>query len=312
MDDGKNIEQLNREKASVARLSILSNLGLVIIKLATGILIGSISIISEAIHSGIDLVASTIAYISIKKSSEPPDLEHAFGHGKFENISGFIEALLIFAAAIIIIKEAYDKLVYGIVLEDVSIGIVVMLISAIANFIISEKLRRTAKRTDSIALEADAWHLRTDVLSSACIFLGLVAIKITGIKVLDPIMAIAVALFILFAALRLTVKSVRDLMDIKLPEEEEREIRRIIEKYSDEFIDYHDLRTRKAGSDRFVDLHLVVPKKLSVEAAHALTDTIEDEIARKYPRTSVIIHVEPCEVSGSCDVCDDECKKYGP
>ncbi len=306
-NNSTNIEALNKEKASIARLSVLSNLALVLLKLAAGFSIGSVSVISEAIHSGIDLIAAVIAYVSVRKSSEPPDVEHAFGHGKFENISGAVEALLIFVAALFIIKQAYDKVVNGVILEDVSLGILVMLISTIVNFFISRKLFQTAKKTDSIALNADAWHLRTDVLTSLGIFAGLLAIKLTGITILDPIMAFIVALFILRAAFDLTVRSVRDLMDITLPPEEEKAIRHVIEKHSDEYLDYHDLRTRKAGSDRFVDFHLVVPKKLSVQAAHALADRIESDIMEKYPRTSVIIHVEPCDSGETCDSCNEKC-----
>ena len=161
-----NIEELNREKTSIARLSILSNLTLVVLKLVVGFLIGSVSVISEAIHSGIDLVAAIIAYYSVKTSSLPPDQKHAFGHGKIENISGTVEALLIFVAAALIIYEAYKKLVHGVELEDVSLGIAVMLFSAIVNIFVSRILMKTAKKTESIALEADAWHLRTDVLTS--------------------------------------------------------------------------------------------------------------------------------------------------
>lgn len=297
-----NIDALNREKTSVARISIVSNLALVILKLAVGFMIGSVSVISEAIHSGIDLVAAIIAYFSVKKSSEPPDKEHAFGHGKFENVSGAIEAILIFIAAALIIWEAYQKLLHGVVLEDVSLGIVIMLVSVVANFFVSEKLIKTAKKTESIALEADGWHLRTDVLTSLGIFGGLVAIKLTGIAILDPILAILVALFILKAAIELTVKSVKDLLDIKLPQEEEDAIRDIILKYSSSIVEFHELRTRKSGSDRFVDLHLVVHKTMNVEEAHTLSDRIEQDIANRFPRTSVITHIEPCEnCNGECD-----------
>ncbi len=303
-----NIEQLNREKTSIARLSIVSNLALVIMKLVVGIMIGSVSVISEAIHSGIDLVAAIIAYFSVRTSSQPPDKQHAFGHGKIENISGTIEALLIFIAAGLIIFEAYKKLVHGVEMEDVSLGIAVMLISAIVNFFVSGMLMKTAKKTESIALEADAWHLRTDVLTSFGIFAGLVAIKLTGIAILDPILAILVALFILKAALELTIKSVKDLMDVTLPEEEEKEIRQIIAGHSADYVEFHGMRTRKSGSDRFVDLHLVVSKKMSVEASHALTERIEQAILLRFPRANVIIHVEPCEAGEKCKDCKGECK----
>jgi cation diffusion facilitator family transporter len=307
VNDNANIEALNKEKTSIARLSIISNTVLVILKLAVGVMIGSVSVISEAIHSGIDLVAAVIAYISVKKSSVPPDAEHTFGHGKIENVSGAVEAVLIFVAAALIIKEAYDKLIHGVVIEDVSLGIAVMLLSVVVNYFVSEKLLKTAKRTDSIALEADGWHLRTDVLTSLGIFGGLVAIKLTGIAILDPILAMLVALFILKAAFDLTVRSVKDLLDIKLPEEEESQIKSIIADHSGSFLEFHDLRTRKSGSDRFVDLHLVVHKKLSVEEAHDLSDDIEQDIKTRFPRTSVIIHIEPCkEMSDNCKECDGE------
>jgi cation diffusion facilitator family transporter len=308
VNDNANIEALNKEKTSVARLSIISNTLLVVLKLAVGIMIGSVSVISEAIHSGIDLVAAIIAYFSVRQSSRPPDAEHAFGHGKVENVSGAVEAVLIFIAAGLIIWEAYNKLIHGVEIEDVSLGIVVMLLSVFVNYFVSEKLLKTAKRTDSIALEADGWHLRTDVLTSLGIFGGLVAIKLTGIAILDPILAILVALFILKAAFDLTMKSLKDLLDIRLSGEEEGEIKKIISGYSGSFLEFHDLRTRKSGSDRFVDLHLVVHRKLSVEEAHDLSDHIEADIKQRFPRTSVIIHIEPCkETVGNCKECDGEC-----
>lgn len=308
VEHSASIDALNREKTSIARLSIISNATLVILKLAVGVMIGSVSVISEAIHSGIDLVAAVIAYFSVKQSGQPPDTEHAFGHGKIENVSGAVEAVLISIAAALIIKEAYDKLVHGVVIEDVSLGILVMLLSVLVNYFVSEKLIKTAKRTDSIALEADGWHLRTDVFTSLGIFGGLVAIKLTGIAILDPILAILVALFILKAAAELTIKSVKDLLDIRLSKEEEDEIKRAISKYAGSYVEFHDLRTRKSGSDRFVDLHLVVHKKLNVEKAHNLSDSIENDIKERFPRTSVIIHIEPCmETVGNCKECDGEC-----
>lgn len=302
-----NIDELNREKTSIARLSVASNLLLVIMKLSVGIMIGSVSVISEAIHSGIDLIAAVIAYFSVRTSSKPPDSEHAFGHGKLENISGTVEALLIFVAAGLIIWEAYKKLIEPFELEDVSLGIAVMLISAIVNFYVSSKLMKTAKRTESIALEADAWHLRTDVLTSFGIFAGLVAIKLTGIKILDPIFAIFVAVFILKAALELTVKSVKDLLDTKLPAEEEREIENIIRDHPRQLVGFHELRTRRSGSDRFIDLHLVVSKELTIEQAHGLADHLEEDIKKRFPRCSVMIHVEPCDENDKCLDCAAIC-----
>lgn len=302
--DQTEIQKLNREKSRVASLSVLSNTVLLISKLTVGLLIGSVSVVSEGIHSGIDLIAAVIAFVSVRKSSQPPDQTHYYGHGKLENISGAVEALLIIVASFLIIREAYLKLVHGIVLEDVNLGIVVMVVSVIANYFISNLLLKTAKKTESIALEADAWHLRTDVLTSLGILGGLVIIRFTGIKILDPIMAIIVALLILRAGINLVWKSVRDLMDVSLPQAEEEKIKAIIRKHVGDYLEFHKMRTRKAGSDRFVDFHLVVCQDTSIEVAHALADKIEKEIQSQFPRASVIIHLEPCENLKECETCD--------
>jgi cation diffusion facilitator family transporter len=160
------------------------------------------------------------------------------------------------------------------------------------------------KKTESIAIEADAWHHRTDVLTSAGILAVLIIIRFTGITILDPIMAILVALFILWTALKLIWKSSRDLIDIRLPLFEEERIKSIIQKYSGNYFDFHEMRTRRAGADRFIDFHLVVCKDANIEEAHNLTDKMEKEIMQEFPRTSVTIHVEPCEIQGQCDSCE--------
>jgi cation diffusion facilitator family transporter len=297
------INEYNREKSRVASLSVLSNTVLLTAKLIVGFMIGSVSVISEGIHSGIDLIAAIIAFFSVRKSSQPPDAAHYYGHGKFENVSGAIEAILIFVAAGLIIREAYLRLVNGVEIEEVNLGILVMVISIIANLYVSQRLFKTARKTESIALEADAWHLRTDILTSAGILAGLLIIRFTGITILDPIMAILVAIFILRAAVQLSVKSVRDLVDVRLPPNEENRIKSIIQKYSGSYFEFHEMRTRKAGSDRFIDFHLVVCKDASIEAAHDLADAMEQEIIRDFPRASVIIHLEPCEMHRPCSAC---------
>ena len=278
-------------------------------KLTAGFAIGSVSIISEAIHSGIDLLAAMIAYFSVKKSSEPPDSVHRFGHGKYEAISGIIEAILILIAAIIIIHEAAIKLTggaEGLEMEYLTAGIAVMLISAVTNWYVSERLMKASKDTESIALEADAWHLRTDVYTSLAIFAGLILIKLTGLKVLDPIFAIAVAMYITKAAFDLTKKAIGDLLDKRLPDHEENRIREILYEHYTEYSGFHELRTRKAGPDRFVDLHLVVSKNLSVNDAHLLSDHLEEDLQMEFPRSSITIHFEPCDEN--CHSCRSNCK----
>ena len=288
---------LNKEKQSTALLSVISNSFLVILKLIVGLALGSVSIISEAIHSGMDLLASCIAYFSVRKSSEAPDEEHTFGHGKYESFSGMIEALLIFVAALLIIHEAYVKLI-----EPSSepmnqtlmfAGIAIMAISAGMNAFVSARLMKIAKKTESIALESDAWHLRTDVYTSVGVMIGLILIQVTGIVILDSLVAIAVALVIMKAAYELTMKSYKDLIDYKLTDDEVNRITRIICEHQSDYVDFHGLRTRRAGPEVFIDLHLVVDKDISVEQSHDLADHLENDLKLEFPRACVTIHVEP-------------------
>jgi cation diffusion facilitator family transporter len=304
---------LQARKVTVARLSVLSNTALVAMKITVGLMIGSVSIMSEAIHSGVDLVASLITTFSVSKSSIPADVKHPFGHGKVENISGTIEALLIFVAAIWIIYEAIKKLLNPEPIEYASWGVGVMLISALVNIVVSKMLFKVAKETDSIALEADAWHLRTDVYTSAgvmaslaLIWIGHVISPATNLYWLDPVAAIAVALLIMVAAYRLTLQSAQDLMDVKLPAEEETWIRQLIMTHKPIIHGFHQLRTRKAGIYRFVDFHIKVDPSMSVEESHKITDELSRSIESHFPNTNVTVHIEPCD--GRCnDYCLSGC-----
>jgi cation diffusion facilitator family transporter len=303
------VQSAAEAKRSTARLSVVSNSSLVVMKLIIGFAVGSLAIISEAVHSGIDLLAAIIAYISVKKASEPPDEDHTFGHGKFEDISGFFEALLIFGAAVLIMYEAVMKLIHGEapLNEDLLlIGIAVMAISALINFYVSGRLMKVAKETESIALESDAWHLRTDVYTSLGIMTGLILIKLTGILILDQLFAFGVAMMIMHAAYELTVRSFGELTDHRLSDEEEARIKKILRDHATDYANFHALRTRRSGADRFVDLHLVVAKDTTVEEAHDLADHLESDILLEFPRTSISIHVEPC--NETCEGCSSLCR----
>jgi cation diffusion facilitator family transporter len=297
------IQNSNRAKTRIAALSVSINVLLLASKLGIGLVIGSVSVISEGIHSGIDMIAALVAFISVRQSSKPPDTDHYYGHGKYENVSGAIQAILILAASILIIWESYLKIMNGVQIEDVNLGIGIMVVSCIANYFVSARMLKVAKKTDSIALEADAWHHRTDVLTSVGILLGLIIIRFTGITILDPVMAIIVALFILRTAIILVLKSTRDLIDVRLPPDEEDRIKSIVQKYAGSYLDFHEMRTRKAGSDRFIDFHLVVCQDTSIEIAHNLADQMEGEIIHEFPRASIIIHLEPCEKTTECEDC---------
>ncbi len=278
-------------KVKVARLSILSNTLLIVMKVVVGFLSGSVSILSEAIHSSMDLIAALIAFFSVKVSDYPPDTRHPYGHGKVENVSGVIEAILIFAAAIWIIIEAIKKLTgEEIQLEKIWIGSVVMVISAIVNVIVSRRLYRVARETHSVALEADALHLKTDVYTSAGVAIGLFLILITDIKWLDPVVAIMVALFIIKESYSLLSRAFSPLLDSAWNDDE---IENLERKLNEMEVNYHDLRTRVAGNYRFIDIHIEIPEKESVGNAHKYCDMIENELTSAYDNLTVTIHVEP-------------------
>jgi cation diffusion facilitator family transporter len=278
-------------KVKIARLSIISNSLLIVMKLAAGILSGSVSIISEAIHSSMDLVAAIIAYFSVKVSDNPPDSRHPYGHGKVENISGVIEAILIFIAAVLIIVEAAKKLMgEKIELESIAIGSLVMVISAIVNTFVSRKLYKVARETNSVALEADALHLKTDVYTSLGVATGLGLIMITKINWLDPVVAILVALFIIKESYHLLSKAFTPLLDTAWGEKEIMELEGTLRMLD---VNYHDLRTRVAGNYRFIDLHVGIPEDVSVGNAHQYCDRIEHELTQNYKNLTVTIHVEP-------------------
>ena len=278
-------------KISIARLSILSNSLLIFMKLAAGLISGSVSILSEAIHSSMDLIAAIIAFFSVRVSDNPPDSRHPYGHGKIEYISGVIESLLIFIAAIWIIIEALKKL-FGekIELDSIALGSIVMLISAIVNTYVSRRLYKVARLTNSVALEADALHLKTDIYTSLGVSIGLALIMVTGINWLDPVIAILVALFIIKEAYHLLVKAFTPLLDTAWNNDEIEELEKRLNGLN---VSYHDLRTRVAGNYRFVDIHIQIPEYVTVGNAHKYCDKIEKELRNSYENLTVTIHVEP-------------------
>jgi cation diffusion facilitator family transporter len=278
-------------KTSIARLSVLSNTLLIAMKLIVGIISGSVSIISEAIHSSMDLLAAVIAFFAVRVSDVPPDQGHPYGHGKVENISGVIEAILIFIAALIIIVKAIKKF-FGepIELESIWLGALVMFVSAVVNTIVSRRLYKVARETNSVALEADALHLKTDVYTSIGVAAGLSLIMLTGIKWFDPVIAILVALFIIRESFILLKKAFFPLLDSSWRDEEVKELENKLIKMN---VNYHDLRTRVAGNYRFIDVHVEIPENESVGNAHNYCDRIEDELKSTYSNLTVTIHVEP-------------------
>lgn len=300
-----------KQKTSVAVLSVLSNTFLIILKLAIGIIIGSVAIISEAIHSTIDLLAAIIALLAIKKSNQPADQDHAYGHGKFENLSGGIEVLLIFVASAGIIFEAIRKLINPQPIEAVGWGIGVMFISSVVNFFISHLLFQVGNKTDSFALQADAWHLRTDVYTSVGVMIGLISLwggeqlfPKTNWHWIDPTIALIVALLIIKAGYSLSRQAVYGLLDVRLPSEEEAWVKAKIQQLYPQIRSFHNFRSRKAGATRFVEFHLVLDPTMSVQESHQINDQLVQAIKTRFKDSKVMVHIEPCD-----NTCESKCQE---
>lgn len=287
-------ERLFRAKTRAAALSIGSNSLLVLVKLVVGFWTGSVSVISEAIHSATDVVASGIAYLSVRVADEPPDDEHPYGHGKIESLSGLAEGVLILCAAALIVNEAFDKLLHRERAHDLPAvyGIWVMAISVLANVLLSRHLAKVADETDSPALHADAAHLRTDVITSVGVLVGLALARATGKAWIDPAAALFVAALILIAAIRLMKDALAPLLDTRLPEQDQAAIREKLE-LDDRVLGYHKLRTRKSGSQRHADVHVQIDDNCTLVQAHDLAEELEDKIRKSLPGVFINIHIEP-------------------
>jgi cation diffusion facilitator family transporter len=283
-----------RTKSGAAALSIASNATLIALKLAAGAITGSIAIVTEAVHSLIDLIASVVAYVSVRKADEPADADHPYGHEKVENLAANIEGMLILVGAGIIVYEATHRLVVGAQVESLGVGIAVMGLSVLANLGVSTVLSRQAKTHESAALEGDAAHLRADSLTSLGVLGGLVLVQVTGIVAFDSITALLVAAAIVVAGLRIIRRSAGILVDEALPDAEMDRIEATIAATrTEEVAGYHKLRGRRAGARRYVDLHVQYRAGTSLERAHALAHEMRDAIEDALPRAEVLIHVEP-------------------
>jgi cation diffusion facilitator family transporter len=284
-------------RSRAAAVSIFSNTALIVLKVVAGLITGSVAIITEAIHSSVDLAASFIAYFSVRQAETPADAEHRYGHEKFENVAAAAEGVLILIGSGVIVFAAVRSLIEGPHLQSLGFGIAVVAFATAANLIISTWLYAQARVTQSSALEADAAHLRTDAFTSLGVFVGLALAKITGAHWLDPAVALMIAAAIVVTGLRIVARSWGVLVDEALPDEEQRVIREAIEAFAGRgIVGYHQLRTRRAGARRYVDLHVQFQSGTSLEEAHATAHALQAEIEKRLPGgTDVLIHLEPAD-----------------
>jgi len=285
-------------KMAAARLSIFTALGLAILKLLTGLFTGSLAVLTSAIDSLLDILMSGINLMAIHHAEQPADEQHPYGHGKFETLATIFQALVIAASGCWIIYEAVQRMIEASPIKQTGVGIIVMSISTLASIMISRHLRRVARETDSSALEADALHFSMDVYTNLALLFGLILISFFDLPWLDPVMSLMVALYILVESIRLLRQAMRDILDEQLPKTVRHEIETLIKDHKHDLFGYHNLRTRRAGSQKLIDFHLTVCKHLSVEEAHDITDYIEKKIGEEIIGTDVTIHVEPCRRHG--------------
>lgn len=281
-------------KRRTASLSVASNSALILLKVIGGTVTGSVALLTEAVHSSIDLVASMVAYFSVRKAGEPADESHRYGHERFENLAAAIEGVLILVGSAVIAFEAIRRLVTGGRVHAIGFGITVIAISTVVNLVVSALISRTARATDSAALHGDAAHLRTDALTSAGVLVALALVHLTGAQWLDPAVALAVAASIVLTGVRLLLRSSRILVDESLPADELALIRGAVEELAPHgVVGYHELRTRRAGARRYVDMHVQFRAGTSLEAAHGTAHELQDLIGRRLGDADVLIHLEP-------------------
>ncbi len=282
-------------KQKAAKWSIITNSGLIILKVIAGIASNSLAVLAEAAHSGVDLIASFIAFWAVKKSSLPADEDHPYGHGKYEHLSGMLESILVIGIGVVIIYESILRIISPTPMNHYGFAVIVMMISALVNFFVSRYLYRVAKQTDSDALYADALHLSTDVYTSIGILIGLILIWFTGILQFDQISAIVVASFIIYEGWSMTKKTIRPLLDTAIDLKELELVKNTLQSFDLRYANFHKLRSRKSGDITHIDLHLMVAPETTVQSAHELCDILEKKIKEVVPKVQTVIHVEPCK-----------------
>jgi len=281
-------------KIRAARMSVLTAASLASIKLAAGLMTGSLAVLASAIDSLLDILMSGVNYFAIRHAEQPADESHPFGHGKFETAATLIQSSIIAVTGLWICVEAVRRLTGDIELARIEGGMIVLLLSVAASSAISRYLRRIARLTDSSALQADSLHFSMDVYTNLALLLGLILINIFKAPWLDPLLSLLVGLYIIFEAVKLMRHGMRDMLDEELPESVRAEITRLIESQPGDLVDYHNLRTRRAGSQKIMDFHLTVCRNMTVAQAHEIADALETRIEESLHGADVTIHMEPC------------------
>ena len=284
-----------------ANLLIGVVVSLILLKVITGWVSGSISVFAQAADSFLDLFAGLVTFFAVRVATKPADEEHPFGHGKVEDMAGMVQGVLIFIAAGLIVYSSVGRIINKTPIELAEAGMVAMVVSMVASILLSRHLLKVSRATGSVVLEANARNITGDIYSTAAVLIGLLVVRLTGLSILDPIMAIGIAIYIAKLAYDAINKPLLGLVDASLPHSEQAVIKSCLAEQGSQIVGFHELRTRRAGNQRYIDLHLVLAKDISLEQAHQVCDLLELDIRARLPRTNVIIHVEPCD--GKCKYC---------
>lgn len=300
------------EKTKATKVAITVAFCLAVSKAVVGFVTGSLSILSSAVDSILDIAASLFNFIALKKSEEPADTGHQYGHGKYEAMAAFIQSIIIFLSGLFILISAWDKFINNNHPEVSSAGFIVMGISIGATIFLTIYLRYKAKKENSLVLESDAMHYSIDLYTNIGIILALLVIKLTGFAVIDSIVAAMVAVYIIFSAIKLSLQVSKQLLDSGIEEEVYNKLLKVLESFGEYHLDFHRLRTRSAGSEIFIDMHLTLCRKLTLEEVHQITDVIEHAISQEIKGADVTIHPEPCDHTGDDDSeCNSKRIRYG-
>ena len=282
-------------------LSTAAAVATIVLKTLAWRLTGSVGLLSDAMESGVNLIAAIGAFWALTLAAKPADRRHHYGHFKAEYFSSGLESVLIVVAALAIIHAAIGRLQEPQPLEQVGIGLAISLLATALNGLVAWVLLKAARRFDSITLRADAHHLLTDVWTSTGVVVGIGMVKLTGLTILDPLIAIAVAVNIVFTGWKLLHETASGLLDRSLPDQEQGQLENLLASYESDEIRFHALRSRVAGSRRFVSFHVLVPGHWSVKAGHDLCEELEHKVAATLTRTHVLTHLEPIEDSKAWD-----------
>jgi cation diffusion facilitator family transporter len=280
------------KKSTAALIAIIAGLLIFGIKLISYFISNSVALLSDALESIINILASLMMLFSVYISEKPPDESHKYGHQKIEDISSGFEGVLIIAAALFIIYTAANRILEPVELLEVNLAIIISVIATAMNAGVSLLLTRTAKESGSAALEGDAKHLLSDVISTTGVWFGLIIVQLTGWQVIDSLLAFIVAIIIIRIGSDLILDSIRQLMDKSCPEEEET-IRTVLEEQKPEIIEFHDLKTRRQGNLVLAEVHLTVEDDMSVRASHDIIDRIEETLKQRNEKIELIVHIDP-------------------